>query len=91
LQEIEGYDLSNMYEADQSCLFFYLQPSKTFTFCKDFCYGGIKSKQRVIVLLACNADGNDKLPPLVTGKYKSPHCFKNVKRLPTNYEANTNS
>jgi hypothetical protein len=28
---------------------------------------------------------------LITGKYKSPHCFKNVERLPTKYEANTNS
>jgi hypothetical protein len=52
-------------------------------------FDGIKSKQWVIVL-TCNADGSDKLPPLVTGKYKSPCCFKNVKRLPTKYEANTN-
>jgi hypothetical protein len=43
------------------------------------------------VLLACNADGSDKLPPLVTGKYTSPHCFKNVKNLPAKYDANTYS
>jgi hypothetical protein len=43
------------------------------------------------VLLACNADGSDKLAPLVNGKYRSPHCFKNINRLPTKYEANTNS
>jgi hypothetical protein len=34
-------------------------------FGEDFCHGGIKSKQRVTVLLACNADGSDKLPPLL--------------------------
>jgi hypothetical protein len=39
----------------------------------------------------CNADGSDKLLPLVTEKYESPHCFKNGKRLPAKYEANTNS
>jgi hypothetical protein len=43
------------------------------------------------VLLAYNADGSDKLPPILTGKYKSPHCFMNVKGMPTKYEANTNS
>jgi hypothetical protein len=57
--------------------------SKTFTFQGDFCHGGIKSKQWVTVLLMRNANGSDKLPPLVIGKYKSPHSFKNVRKLPT--------
>jgi hypothetical protein len=39
----------------------------------------------------CNARGSDKLVPLVTGKHKPPHCFKNVKRMPAKCEANTNS
>jgi hypothetical protein len=43
------------------------------------------------VILAFNANGSDKLPPLVPGKYKSPHSLKNVKRLPIKYETNTNS
>jgi len=37
----------------------------------DSCHGGTKSKQRVTILLGCNADGTEKLPPLVTGKYKN--------------------
>jgi hypothetical protein len=44
--------------------------------------------KRIMVLLACNADGSDKLPPLVTGKNESPCCFKNVRKLPTKYVAN---
>lgn len=32
--------------------------------------------------------GNDKLPILVIGKSKNPRCFKNVKSLPTEYQAN---
>jgi hypothetical protein len=39
----------------------------------------------------CNSDFSGKLPPVVTGKCRSPLCFKNAKRLPTKYEANTNS
>jgi hypothetical protein len=34
---------------------------------------------------------SDKLPTPLTGKYKIPQYFKNVKRLPTKFEANTNS
>jgi hypothetical protein len=58
---------------------------------REFCHGGTKSKQWVTALLAFSADGSDKLPPLITGKYKSPHCLKNLKRLPIKYKSNTNS
>jgi hypothetical protein len=44
-----------------------------------------------MVLLACTADGSDKMPPLVTGNYTSPCCFSNGKRLLTKYRANINS
>jgi hypothetical protein len=30
--------------------------------------------------MCCTADGSDKLPLLVIGKYENPHCFKNVNR-----------
>jgi hypothetical protein len=43
------------------------------------------------VFLACNTDSSNTLPPVVNGKYKGSHCFKNIKRLPAKYEANTNS
>jgi hypothetical protein len=80
-----------MYNSDETSLFFNLRPTQTFTFRAYFCHGGVKYKQCVTVPLACNTDCSEKLPPLVIGKYKSPYCFKNVKRLPTKYEANTNS
>ena len=54
-------------------------------------HGGTKSKQRVTVLLGCNADGTEKLPPLVIGKYNKPHCIGNVRKLPTKCTANSNS
>ncbi|KAK1157956.1 tigger transposable element-derived protein 4-like [Acipenser oxyrinchus oxyrinchus] len=49
------------------------------------------AKDRVTLLLACNIDGSEKLQPLVIGKSKNPCCFKNVKRLPVPYEANSNA
>lgn len=80
-QEVEVYDLCDMCTADETSLFFSLQPSKTFTFQGDFCRGGVKSKRLVAVLLTCSADGSDELPLLLSGIYKG---FKNVKRLPKN-------
>jgi hypothetical protein len=37
------------------------------------------------LLHACSADGSGKLPPLVIGRYRSPHWFKNVNMLPKKY------
>jgi hypothetical protein len=42
-------------------------------------------------MLSCNADGTEKLPSLVTDRYNKPHCFRNVKNLPSKYIANTSS
>ncbi|GBL88989.1 Tigger transposable element-derived protein 6 [Araneus ventricosus] len=40
------------------------------------------------ILLCTNADGSEKLTPLVIGRAKKPRCFKNVKSLPTDYTSN---
>ncbi|XP_062622348.1 tigger transposable element-derived protein 4-like [Saccostrea cucullata] len=70
-------------------LFFRLLPDKTLEFkCVD-CHGGKSSKDRLTVLACANMSGSDKLPLLVIGKAKNPRCFKNVKSLPTSYEANS--
>jgi hypothetical protein len=44
LQEIECYDLYDINNADETCLFFSLQPSKAPIFRGHFCHGGTKSK-----------------------------------------------
>jgi len=76
---------------DETGFFCNLQSSKTLTYEGGSCHGGTKSKQRVNVVLGCNADGTEKLPALVNGKYNKPHCFTNVKNLPTKYTANSNT
>jgi hypothetical protein len=43
-KKIEVYDLCDMYNADETSLFFSLLPSKTFTFQVDFCHFGVKSE-----------------------------------------------
>jgi hypothetical protein len=53
------------------CVFFNLQPSKTLTLQGDSCHGGTEFKQHVTVLLACSADGSDKLPLVIANKIQS--------------------
>lgn len=88
---IRDYQSQNIYNCDETGLFYNLLPSKTLAEKGDSCHGGKKSKIRVTVLLTTNADGSDKLPPLVIGKSKNPRCFKGVKTKPTEYESNRNS
>jgi hypothetical protein len=88
LKIFDVYELKNIYNADESGLFFRLPPNKTLSLKGDPCNGGKNSKERITVLLACNADGTDKLPPLVIGKIENPRCFKNVRQLSTKYVAN---
>jgi len=77
---IEVYWPKDIFNVGETGLFYNLQPSKTLTYTGDTCHGGTQSKQRVNVLSDFNVDGTEKLPPLVTGKYNKPHCFRNVKK-----------
>ncbi|GBM70533.1 Tigger transposable element-derived protein 4 [Araneus ventricosus] len=72
-------------------LFYNLLSSKTLAIKSDSCHGGKKNKERLTALLCANADGSEKLPPLIIGKSKKPRCFKNVKTLPTKYLSNKKS
>ncbi len=42
--------------------------------------GRKQNKERLTLVVCCNANGSDKLPFLVIGKYENPRCFKNVNR-----------
>jgi len=85
LQKYESRDVFNL---DETSLFYKLMPNKTLSFKNETCSGGKLSKERVTVLLGANSDGSDKLPILVIGKYAKPRVFKNVKTLPLLYSAN---
>ncbi|GBL89946.1 Tigger transposable element-derived protein 6 [Araneus ventricosus] len=80
---IKGYEQKHVFNADGTGLFYNLLPSKTLAIKSDTCLGGKKSKVRLTMSLCANANGYEKLPPLIIGKSKKPRCFKNVKTLPT--------
>lgn len=83
---LDGYDKKNIFNADETGLFYNMVPKKTLTYKGEKCFGGKHSKVRLTVLLCANSDGSEKFPPLVIGKSKQPRCFKNITRKPCQYQ-----
>jgi hypothetical protein len=77
--------MNDVHNADETALFYKLMPNKTLVSKGERCTGSKNSKERITVLLCTNSTGTDKLLPLVTGKCRSPWCFKNMHKLPCEY------
>jgi Tc5 transposase DNA-binding domain/DDE superfamily endonuclease len=73
---IENYEAKDIFNADETGLFFNMQPDRTMTFKGERCSDGKKSKERLTILFCTNADGSEKLKPLVIGK--SQHLLLGV-------------
>ncbi|UYV60678.1 hypothetical protein LAZ67_1001867 [Cordylochernes scorpioides] len=72
-----GYDPANIYNADETGLFFQLIPDRTLAHKDESCRGVKRMKQRITVLLCCNSTGTDKRRLLIIGKSAKPRCFRN--------------
>lgn len=66
------YKPSDIFNTDETALFWQLLPSTTLAHRNEKCHGGKLNKVRITILLATNLDCSPKLRPLVTIKYKSP-------------------
>ena len=78
----------DIFNVDETGLFYHLQPSRTLHFCNEKCSGGKQSKEQISVLVGSNMSGTEKLKLLVIGKAEKPRCFKNVKTSPVDYRNN---
>lgn len=85
---MENYSENDIFNADETALFYKLLPDRSLVFKGETCKGVTRSKQRITVLLGANMSGNEKLPLLVIGNSQRPRCFKGVKSLPVTYRAN---
>ena len=85
---LKEYSPDNVYNADETGIFFRCLPDKTLEFKNKDCHGGKQSKERITALVCANMSGTDKRPLLVLGKSAKPRCFNNVKSYPTEYDAN---
>ncbi|UYV75218.1 TIGD4 [Cordylochernes scorpioides] len=81
------YSPQDIFNADETGLFYKLLPNQTMTIRGEKCEGGKKSKERITVLVCCNMDGSEKLPLLYIGKYRRPRCFHGM-NIPSNYHFN---
>ncbi len=59
------YEPQNIYNADETALFYRAQPAKTMIYKNMACNSTKQSKERLSLLLTANMDGSDKLKPLV--------------------------
>lgn len=87
-KKIEEYGENNVFNCDETALFYKLAPSKSLV---SKIRKGIKRyKDRITILLACNMSGTEKLKPVIIGKFKNPRAFKNFnKDYYCNYLYNT--
>ena len=85
---LADYDPKDIFNADESGLFYKLLPEKSLVMKGDHCHGGKRHKDRLTILPCASMDGIVKMPLLVIGKSMKPRCFKGVKTLPTPYHAN---
>lgn len=84
-----GYRPEDVYNADETGLFFRALPEKTLAFRSEKCIGGKLSKERLTILFCANMAGQ-KEDMLVIGKAARPRAFKNVpmKDLPVIWKFN---
>lgn len=87
-QIIQNYSPNDIFNADETGLFYKLLPDRTLQMKGEKCHGGKRSKERLTLMVAANMSGTEKLPLLVIGKFENPRCFKGIKSLPVIYRAN---
>jgi hypothetical protein len=90
-QILKNYDPNGIFNCDETGLFWKMRPSRTISNAP--VAGTKQSKDRVTVLLTCNATGTEKLRSLLIHKYENPRALKNINKssLPVNYYWNPKS
>lgn len=86
---LSQYSPDDIFNADETALFYKMLPEKTLAFKDDPCAGGKRSKERITVMVAANMSGTEKCRLLVLGKASKPRCFKGIKSFPVDYAANS--
>lgn len=85
----ENYCDEDIFNADETGLFYKALPNKLLRFKNEKCVGGKLSEERLTILCCANMTGSEKRKLMVIGKSQKPRCFKNVRNMPNvNYYAN---
>ena len=84
---VEGYQVEDVWNLDESGVFWKALPDKGFGERVKQCKGGKKSKQRFTVTFIVNGAGRSESMPIVIWKSENPRCFKGIQKsmLPVEY------
>lgn len=88
---LRTWNLEDVYNCDETALYWKLEPSRTLA--RHRIAGTKKPKDRITLLLACNATGTVKLTPVFIHKYKNPRCMRQIdqRSLPVYYYWNSSA
>lgn len=84
------YESKNIFNADETGLFYKCLPNKTIKHKGKPCSGEKMSKERLTILFCASMCG-EKRKPLIIGKFAKPRCFKNNDISGFNYYNNSKS
>ena len=87
---IANYEPNNIFNGDETGLFFKATPTGTLAFSGSDPKGGKIQKERLTVLIVANMDGSEKLA-YVIGKYANPRCLKRARATPLPYFSSRNA
>ena len=76
LPTLARYSPNDIYNGDETALFYKLLPHWTYCFDGDKPAGSAKHKDRLTLLIITNMDGSDHRKLSVIGKSKTPHCLQ---------------
>ncbi|GBN24794.1 Tigger transposable element-derived protein 4 [Araneus ventricosus] len=82
------YDEKDICNSDETGLFYKLTPNQTLKFKGEKCVGDKLSKVRITILVCASMNGSEEQKLTVIGKSQKSRCFKNVKKLPLDYNSN---
>jgi hypothetical protein len=72
--KIAQYEPKDVYNMDETGLFYNMAPDRTIA--SRQIEGSKKEKTRITIAFTCNADGSDRIEPLIIGHANKPRCFK---------------
>lgn len=84
---LEKYTLRNIFTCGELGLFYNLTPDGIEEIREDICFEGNRSEDRMTMLVACNANGTEKLKPVMVAKYNKPQCLEGVPHTPLHYKS----
>ena len=75
-QILSQYELSDIYNCDETALFWKAEPNHTLAHA--LISGTKRLKDRVSIMVTCNATGDHKLPLLFIHRSQTPRCLKGI-------------